>query len=211
MNKLYRILIHTFSVTIITLVAMNAQAGANGTETDVQPAATPSYNPGVVPPHNKIQGKTYGDWGAEWWKWALSVPIAQSPINDPTGIYGSQNQQGSVWFLAGTFGVPVSDPCAAFGYHCTGPGYREITIPNGTYIFFPLVNTENDYPCPDPTFQPAPGQSMADFLTAGAVVQIDPWADTTTHSLSASVDGQTLTHLLNYRGTSSRLLKKTNI
>jgi hypothetical protein len=186
MNKLYLILIRIFIVTIITVVSTNTYARAGGYDDSEPQKAARNYNPGVIPPHAKIQGKTYGDWGAKWWNWALSVPYAKSPIVDATGKFGAQNQQGPVWFLAGTFGIPAE---------------RTITIPAGKFIFFPLVNTENDWPCPDPNFKPASGQSMEDFLTVGAVAQIDPWAGPN-HTLSASVDGAELTHLLNYRGTS---------
>ncbi len=37
----------------------------------------------------------------------------------------------------------------------------------------PVASYINDYPCPDPGFQPAPGQTMEDFLRAGAAFLID--------------------------------------
>jgi len=187
MNKLSRIITQTFIVTIIIVAAMNANAGVRGNDNSVPPAATRNYNPGVISPHAKIQDKTYGDWGAEWWKWALSVPVTQSPITDPTGEYGSQNQKGPVWFLAGTFGINAE---------------RWITIPAGKFIFFPLVNAENDYPCPSPDFKPEPGQSLEDFLTLGLAPVIDPWVTNPENILSAEVDRVELTHLRNYRGIS---------
>jgi hypothetical protein len=55
-----------------------------------------------------------------------------------------------VWYLASTAGGAVTRSC---------------TIPAGKTILFPIVNTENDYPCPDPNFKPAPGQSLQGFLT----------------------------------------------
>ena len=120
--------------------------------------------------------------GAEWWKWALSVPLSQSPITDPDGEFGSQNQTGSVWFLAGNFG---------------GTSERSITIPAGKSIFFPLINIWNDWPCPDPNFKPGPGQTLEEFLAAGAAPYID-----VTNALSARVDGVELQNLFNYRGVS---------
>jgi len=166
---------------------MNSYAGVGVNANGVPPVAASNYNPGVIPPYAKAHGKTYGDWGAEWWKWALSVPFDQSPITDTTGQYGSQNQKGSVWFLAGSFGTTEE---------------RWITIPAGKSIFFPLVNVWNDYPCPDPTFQPAPGQTMEDFLTLGVAPYIDPWVTESDNTLSAKVDGVELKNLLNYRGIS---------
>ena len=37
----------------------------------------------------------------------------------------------------------------------------------------PVMSYVNDYPCPDPTFQPAPNQSLENFLRAGAAVLVD--------------------------------------
>ena len=140
------------------------------------------HNPRVIPPQAKAYGKSYGEWGAAWWEWAVSIPYATNPIFDPTGADGSQGQNQIPWFLAGTAGGAVD---------------RTITIPCGRPVFFPLVAFANDYPCPDPTFQPAPGQSLQDFLTQGAdaiVSQIDV--------LTAEVDGVTINSLTAYRGTS---------
>ncbi len=187
MNKLYQILIQTFIVTVITISAMNVYAGSDRDDDGKHSVTAHNYNNGVIQPYAKIQGKSYGDWGAEWWKWALSVPFSQSPITDVTGEYGSQNQKGQVWFLAGTFGAFAE---------------RTITIPANKFIFFPLVNTENDFPCPDPNFKPAPGQTMEEFLTLGAAPYINPYVTEPENKLSAKVDGVELKNLLDYRGIS---------
>jgi hypothetical protein len=63
---------------------------------------------------------------------------------------------------------------------------------------FPIVNLLNDYPCPDPTFQPGPGQSLQDFLTEGARAFVDQAS-----SLEADVDGVSLQSLTTYRATTS--------
>jgi len=60
-------------------------------------------NPGIIPPHAKFRGKTYGEWSAEWWRWALSLPTTAHPLLD-TGDC-SEGQSGKVWFLGGTFVV----------------------------------------------------------------------------------------------------------
>lgn len=119
--------------------------------------------------------------------WALSIPYSNNPILDPTGDDGDLNQKGPVWFLAGTFGTHAE---------------RSVKVPRGKAIFFPLTNIWNDYPCPDPNFKPAPGQSMYDFLAAGAAFYIDPWVNDPSNLLSAKVDGVELKHLLNYRAIS---------
>lgn len=139
-------------------------------------------NPGVLPPHSKPYGKSYGEWGAAWWQWALSIPLDQSPVADTTGEFCGVGQSGKVWFLAGSFGGSVE---------------RDCTVPAGNAIFFPIVNIINDYPCPDPSFQPAPGQTLEEFLTEGADFFISHVTE-----LEAEVDGVALEDLFDYRATS---------
>ncbi|HEX4460988.1 MAG TPA: hypothetical protein VIA18_23570, partial [Polyangia bacterium] len=59
---------------------------------------------------------------------------------------------------------------------------------------------DNDYPCPDPTFKPAPGQSLFDFLSAGITAIND---DITV--LDVTLDGVAIQDPLRYRYTSKRL------
>ncbi len=140
-------------------------------------------NPKVLPAASKPYGKTYGEWGGAWWKWALSFPASHSPITDPTGAYGSIGQSGPVWFLAGNFG---------------GVTERSITIPAGKGIFFPLANYWDDWPCTNyPDFKPGPGQTLEEFLTADVAVYV-----AAINSLTAEVDHVTLGDLFAYRGTS---------
>lgn len=87
-----------------------------------------NYNPGVLPPHSKVLGKTYGEWGDIWWNWAVVRPTATNPMYDQTGENCDAEQSGHIWFLAG-----VGDP--------GGSATRACTVPPGKFIFFPLVNT----------------------------------------------------------------------
>lgn len=128
-------------------------------------------------PRNSILGY----YGAEWWKWAYSFPCASSPILDTTGAFQNQKQPERFFFIAGT-----------------GTGIRKITIPYGKIIFYPVVAYINDYPCPDPTFQPAPGQSMGDFLAEGAKFYMD-----SVDSLAVELDGYSFPNLYRQRATSS--------
>lgn len=74
----------------------------------------------------KVFGKTYGQWSAEWWQWAFSSEPAK-PVEEGD-IDCNDGQQGKVWFLAGTFGgAPVERTCIT-------------PIPQGKALFFPLVN-----------------------------------------------------------------------
>jgi hypothetical protein len=106
----------------------------------------------VVPPESLPGGMSYEQWTAKWWQWALSAPANMSPVLDKTGVDCAINQSGLVWFLAGTSGFDVTRNCV---------------IPAGKMIFIPVLNLLNDYPCPDPSFKPGPGQSLEQFLTVG--------------------------------------------
>src|SRR5580765_1127192 len=65
-------------------------------------------NPGIAPPHSRSHGKTYGEWSAAWWTWALQLPVAGPPthpfIDDPS-FDVTEGQSGDVWFLAAPFGT----------------------------------------------------------------------------------------------------------
>ena len=63
-----------------------------------------SPNTLVFPVDAKPYGKSYAEWSAIWWQWLLSIPKDTSPAGDTTGKNCGTNQQGPIWFLAGTFG-----------------------------------------------------------------------------------------------------------
>jgi hypothetical protein len=142
----------------------------------------PDIDPRVYSVDRRVAGKTYGDWGAEWWKFVLAIPYDRSPIN-LAGVECVNDQRGPVHFLFGTSG---------------GSATRSCTVPARKPIFFPLLNSFNDFPCPDPAFAPAAGQSMEDFLTAG----IDPIFSNLVVALEATLDGDPLESLFSFRATS---------
>jgi hypothetical protein len=77
----------------------------------------------------KPYGFSYGEWTVKWWQWAVSLPININPIVDETGRYANMNQNGPVWFLAGTLGenkMPI----------------RNCVVPIGKALLFPVINYE---------------------------------------------------------------------
>ena len=88
----------------------------------------------------------------------MSIPKSVNPSDEAGGANCEINQQGPVWFLGGPLGSSFTRSC---------------TIPAGKAILSPIVTFINDYPCPDPTFQPAPGQSLDDFLRIGVAPILD--------------------------------------
>jgi hypothetical protein len=90
------------------------------------PAVAAQGNPEIAPINAKITTvKSYAELGAEWWQWALGTPVSTHPLlgNGPCTV----GQRGHVWFLGGTFGL-------------NAPVERTCTVPNGTALFFPLIN-----------------------------------------------------------------------
>ena len=95
-------------------------------------------------------------------------------------------QKGPVWFLPS---VP--------GGRSVRNVVRSCTIPQDRAILFQLATALNDYPCPDPTFQPAPGQSLYQFLIQG----ISPLIDSEPPFV-VTFDGVEIVNPRNYRFTS---------
>jgi hypothetical protein len=152
----------------------------------IGPAMAGNPNPGVIP----NQQSTYADLGAMWYQWTFTFSAAETPYFNTGGpVDISAHQSGNVWFLAGEgFGqAPVS---------------RTGTIPTGKQLFFPLVDLVNDYPCPDPTFQPAPGETMEQFLQRTGNEFLDLYFVPDPTKLFAEIDGVSLADLSSYRATS---------
>ena len=81
-------------------------------------------NPRIAPIQFPPDKKTYGQWAAAWWQWALQTPANLNPLLDNGDC--SVGQQGDVWFLGGTFSGEAA--------------VRNCNVPAGTKLFFPLVN-----------------------------------------------------------------------
>jgi hypothetical protein len=127
-------------------------------------------------------GASLETWAERWVRWVYSIPAATNPFFVPTAD-NDQNQQGPVFFISNF-----------------QTGARTTTVPSGTAIGLPLAFAFNDFPCPDPTFQPAPGQTLFDFLTSFNTPGQDNVAE-----LDATLDGEPLTDLLSFRVASEDL------
>jgi hypothetical protein len=134
-------------------------------------------NPLVVPLFERVAGKTYSEWAAEWWQYILGLPTYANPAFDTTGHLCNVAQDGPVFFLAGYFG----------GSSVT----RQCTIKGSKYFFFPLINVE----CSNIESPPFFGATPCD-RRACANVNIDTVNAT---SLKVKVDNQYVKHPRNYR------------
>ena len=80
-----------------------------------------SSDQGVFPPNLKVNGNTYAEWSALWWRYFFAIPAGRHPLNGGDCGIG---QVGSVWFLV------------------AGPSIVHCTIPSGKLLFFPVLNSE---------------------------------------------------------------------
>lgn len=139
----------------------------------VSPVLAAQANPRVAPPNSMPYGKSYSQWGGEWWKYMFSFPADTNPVSDPTGANCALDQSGPVFFLAGTISSSiVRDECA---------------VPAGKALFFPIVNFVGAVPEDGAT--PQEVQDLVTFVTN--------YFD----ELWVSVDGAPLQNLWSYRAS----------
>ncbi|MGZ6142718.1 MAG: hypothetical protein ACXWLM_05235 [Myxococcales bacterium] len=133
-------------------------------------------------------GTSMKEWAFDWMRWEYSIPAAVNP-NIVAGVPYDVNQAAQVFFVPDGPRRGVID---AF------------TVPREKALALMLSQINNDYPCPDPNFHPAPGQSLFDFLIAG-LTQIN---DNIT-VLDVTLDGVAVHDPLRYRFTSTQLIEFT--
>jgi hypothetical protein len=127
-------------------------------------------NPGVVPPQAKFHGLSYGEWEAKWWQAAAAIPAGP---DHPFFVGGAFGNEKGVLFLAGVGGTTT-----VF-----------ITIPSGTALFFPLVNSE----CSSLEGPPFHGATEAEQRACanGFIDQVT--------GVFAVIDGRPVSNIPNYR------------
>jgi hypothetical protein len=141
-----------------------------------------SSNPQLFEKDSQPYGISMKEWAFNWMRWVYSIPAASNPVI-VAGVDYNQHQLGPVYF------VP------------TGPNHNDaFTVPRHKAVAIMLSQLNADYPCPDPTFKPAPGQSLFDFLSTG-LTKIN---DNVT-VMQVTLDGKSIVDPLRYRFTASRL------
>jgi len=116
----------------------------------------------VFSPDSDPYGVSYSEWIAKWWQWLLSIPLENNPVNDTTGNNCAINQNGPVWFLAGTVGGVLDKNC---------------TIPVEKAILFPILNYGG-------TLADSPTIRSEDELVSHATTEMDIISN-----LEVTVDG----------------------
>lgn len=82
------------------------------------------------PPNTKPYGLSYEEHVKNFYKWLLSMPTDENPVNDPTGLKcanGQTNSNSSVFYLVGVGG---------------GTSHKTCNVPAGKSIFIPVGTVE---------------------------------------------------------------------
>ncbi len=176
------------------LVAALAGCGAEPPTSLATAALAEQSNPNPVlfGKNARPYGASMETWGERVVKWIYEQPFDHNPMFDQTGADCGVDQHGPVWFIPPIAGPKVSSLS------------RSCTIPHDKALFLDIGADTNDYPCPDPTFHPAPGQSLFDFLIATDKPIMD-----SVNLLEVSLDGAPLKDVLSYRFISDDLFSIT--
>lgn len=174
--------------TVLALVALAGCGGSTSVGEADQPLAVPeeaalkAVSAGdasalarwsgalVLPSWVPVEGRSLTDWTMDWWRWISAIPADRSPEFDLTVC--DVDQPEHVFFFPPFAGGSYTKTC---------------TVRFGRPVLFAAQAVINDYPCPDPNFQPAPGQTLEEFLREGAVGFNDAFP-----LLSLTVDGRSI-------------------
>ncbi len=140
-------------------------------------------NPMLYPKTAQPYGQPMYRWAELMWSYIYGIAPDQNPFFDTSGQFCGVNQSGPVWFLPAVPGSSLGNEVS-----------RSCSIPVGKSIMLQMSSAVNDYPCPDPTFQPAPGQSLYDFLYS----VIEPLFDNVS-GFTVTLDGVNINDPLSYR------------
>jgi len=154
MKKYYSFLF-ALSLTTISFLTMTSCQKENdeviGIKDESRIDSRANSNAVLYPPSAHPFGKSLAEWGQEFSKDAYAL--------DCEG-----------WNLQLLFSL---DNNVVAPFLSLSETSMDINITKEQAIFMPLIFIVNDYPCPDPDFEPAEGQSLEDFLQEGAGPYID--------------------------------------
>ena len=128
--------------------------------------------PHVLSINSKPFGQSYKEWAIDFSRWSYSIPYSINPVFNGAVTNCTLPQYGMVWFVA------------------TGSPNATCEVPNGKAIFVHMGAYVDTYPCPDPNFKPAKGQSLEAFLTADAKAAIDNYISTLVYPNELYIDGK---------------------
>jgi hypothetical protein len=134
----------------------------------------------ILSPSSIVAGQSVADWTAAWWTWVLQAPAAQNPLTDSSGQFANVNNNGPVFFVAGSNGY-------------SGPVNRAFVVPVNRPLLLPMINFFDT----EPLILDG-GAALADRQNAANVV-VGSWLNSVeTASLFASIDGAAVSNPSQY-------------
>jgi hypothetical protein len=134
----------------------------------------------VLQPNSVVAGKSIADWTAAWWTWVLQSPAAQNPLTDSTGQFANANNDGPVFFVAGSNGF-------------SSPVNRTFVVPANRPLLLPMINFFDT----EPSILDL-GAALADRQFAANIVVGNWVSSVNTASLFASIDGAAVSNPSQY-------------
>jgi hypothetical protein len=98
---------------------------------------------GMLPSDAVVDGKTIGQWTADWWDWVGSFPVTASPLVDSTGELQNINQPGGSVFLVGGSPYLVAGSSAVATRSVDVPGNRHLLVP---LVYLSITSSVGDPP-----------------------------------------------------------------
>jgi len=172
------------AAAVLIAVLIGLAATMQGAPSGFAQEATPEASSSMLPPETEVGGVDLAEWSARSWQWSFSLPPAINPFVDETGDWCGYGQSGPVFFLAGA----------------QGSVERSCVIPQGVYVFVPLMGSECSTVEPPPFF----GRDEAE-LRRCAIEAVDKAEGAfDMDRMRLTVDGQDVPDLSAYRVTTPR-------
>jgi hypothetical protein len=143
-------------------------------------ASADPASPGISPPQSHPYGRSYAEWSAEQWKWVYSLPVDHHPLYDTADVSAGQPFK-HVWFLGGSYSATPD----ANG-NLTAVVSRNVTIPAGTALFFPIFDSEASV-------------LEGNGTTEAELRSFAQWLQDHAQDLTCRIDGRVVRRIDNYR------------
>lgn len=152
-----------FQTCAITALLATALGGCGGGDTSavggsavVHAVATTQ----IVPPSATFEGRTYAQWEASFWRWALGLPTSPlpHPFNDCNNRPISADQSGGVWYWSAPIAKVTCNQSATI-------------IPPGTALFLTTLDVESSSLDAPPFYAPTVDGQQAIAQTWAAYIQ----------------------------------------
>ncbi len=151
-----------FAIVLAALVGCGNESRITQVSAAVSRSATldvgDNGNTAVFPAVARPYGASMATWADRESQWVYGLPLAHNPLIDQTGADCGVGQSGHVWFIPRIAGPRVFS------------GSRTCTLPIGKAIFLEIGAYVNEWPCPDTSFHPAPGDACVTGTPQPAIV-----------------------------------------